>query len=345
MSVVYFGPKRKQSGLELQDAFDSLPRLDVSESMRWLQVARGACKAEAERWRTNGRRWFMSGNTFGMRTKRVAVSYESAVWCAEVYARLVEAVELKTNIDIAHEVHRMAAFLERELGGQTYTLDASALPDVVAGRADTECCKSNDWMAALLYDAVDTKPECVNLVRLRNKDAVTHVFSDDAAYSGMQMGDLLRDITSQGQEQGHTFFVMVPFMTCAAWRHITRNFQDGTKFERMEDAESLRFEGSGMSWTFWKPKHILETRDALESILVTFPDDEHVAPLKQAVREELAGAGVGLCIFQHKFPDIVSFPGEFDRIKLFIQHAGFPSQEPYKSRNGAPVRRPLACAS
>lgn len=235
----------------------------------------------------------MSGNKFGCRTKRVAVSYESAVWCAEVYARLAEAVELKTNIDIAHEVHRMAAFLERELGGQKYTLDASALLDV-AGSADNECCKSNDWMAALLYDAVDTKPECVNFVQLRNKGAVTHVFSDDAAYSGMQMGDILKDVTEQGQGQGHKFFVMVPFMTRAAWRHITRNFQDATKFQRLEDAERLWFKGLGMSWTFWKPKHILETRDALEGILVTFPDDEHLAPLKKAVREELAGAGVGL---------------------------------------------------
>jgi len=257
-------------------------------------------------------------------------------WVARVKSQLAARVEVASGADLAAEIRKMADFLESKLGGRAY--DVSGLD-----RRRLSCFKSNDWMAALLYDAMATKPRCV--VHSAAESAPVYVMADDCSYSGSQLAASLKKevaATSGARE----CFVLVPYMTRRAWRRLTGDSGNA-------GAPVTRAYGS-TKCTFWKPVFVPETRVELEAVLGTYPAVSRAR--KDAVRRSMADTevdprGVALFFLEHKIPDFLSFPCEFvvGIVKTMEDHgfddvSDYSTKQVYKKR-GARVPRPLACQS
>jgi hypothetical protein len=346
-------------GITTQEHFDSLPPIDTSQSEAWEGDARDAIACIIERREIKLRVIHRdSRDSFAMKT----IDYE-----------LSKRLEAISNRKFLYALETMARFLDRNITGKWH-----GGPEKMN---NTLCCKSTDWMYALLYDLMDNKPACIAYMRKGDKRGFnTLVQTDDCLYSGAQFSQHLVGWTSHwgfdncNWDKYEKFIIAVPFMTEFAWKErIINEF----KYKTIPSTAELRFSlvevddsiivtetptarqkrrektpydaSTKCTVILYKPTFIPSTIYVLDEIYRSLDWDERK---KNEYRDRIKGTrgsgdGAGLAFFEHRIPDATSL--RFNKeIEHFMHDRGKNIHAPYHYQHiaglgGLTTPRPLAC--
>ena len=212
-------------GVTPQEHFDSLPPIDTSQSAAWEGDARDAiahvirqCELDLHDLEKGKREFDQIFNRNYGNEKH----YEALNVIDNALAKRLEAISNRTFLEA---LENMARFLDRNITGKW-----SGDPERLESKS---CCKSTDWMYALLYDIMEKKPVCLKSTsRWDYKAFSTLVYTDDCLYSGQQFASSLFGLTTDWAytSSDHTYWdiyekiiVAVPFMTEFAWKETILN--------------------------------------------------------------------------------------------------------------------------
>jgi len=291
----------------LQSQFDSLPAIDTSASEAFARKAADAVLA-------------LEGLLRGLGRK-----------CE---ADLAKHIEFKTNADLSAEFDDMAAYLDEALGSTRFNIESS----LQLGTSES-CCRSNDWLAAALYDRLKHKPYCAG----KHGAHAALILTDDCLYTGKQMANTLMKLKTPWdiQTDATEIFVMVPYATQGGWGRIQRTIiRNKNVVDRGRVLESVQ---NNVRWMLWKPKFVLETYPLARTILDhAREEDGNIKDLQTLCQKAHEDKGVSLCFFEHKIPDYYSFPEEY--ANFLKRHLTKYRKEIYKTADGR-HNRPLECAS
>jgi len=345
-------------GVTPQEHFDSLPPIDTSQSGAWEADARDAIahvirKCEIDlHYLEKGKAEFESVFNLKFGNEK---HYEALNLIDYELAKKVEAISNRTFLEA---LEKMARFLDRNITGKW-----SGNPESL--ESEKGCCKSTDWMYALLYDIMEKKPACLKSKSKWDYGAFsTIVYTDDCLYSGQQFASKLYSLTCNWSYTSsdntdwdiyEKIIIAVPFMTEFAWKEkILNEFKRavipnsiGFRFKVVELDDSFivtetpkaRLKRHAKHPTkseivttviIYKPTFIPTTVYALDEVYKTLDwDDKMKGRYRDAVIGGRVGArGAGLAFFEHRIPDYVSFRFRWE-IEEFMQARGRNVDAPY----------------
>lgn len=347
-------------GVTPQEHFDSLPPIDASQSEAWEKDARDAIahivrKYELSHHNTAGQSGGVSPYDFLNPERNSEKDYEAMKIIDYELAKRLTAISNRTFL-VALE--KMARFLDRNVTGKWI-----GSPE----RLERErCCKSTDWMYALLYDLMEKKMTCMSATynRLVRREFNTMVFADDCLYSGQQFKSNLYSLTCNwsGTSTDCTYWdvhekiiIAVPFMTEFAWKEMILNeFKHanipnaiGFRFKVVELDDSVIVtetpkarlkrhakhpteSGTVTTVIIYKPTFIPTAVYALDEVYKTLDWDD---TMKRKYRDFIIGKrsgakGAGLAFFEHRVPDATSLRFS-DEIEEFMKARGRNIDAPY----------------
>jgi hypothetical protein len=348
-------------GVTPQENFDSLPPIDTSQSEAWEADARDAIAHIVRKYEQSLHDIADHSSEFGRfgflpPERSSEKDYEAMKIIDYELAKRLKAISNRTFLAA---LEQMARFLDRNVAGK-WTGDPERLES-------ERCCKSTDWMYALLYDLMDKKMTCTSATSNRRgrREFNTLVFTDDCLYSGQQFDSNLYSLTcnwASGTNQDCTYWdvhekiiIAVPFMTEYAWNEmILRKFKRaiipnsiGFRFKVVELDDSIivtetpkarlkRHEkhptDSDIVTTviIYKPTFIPSTVYLLDKVYETLDwDDAMKKNYRDYIIRYRGGAnGAGLAFFEHRVPDATSLRFS-DEIQAFMQSRGRNIDAPY----------------
>lgn len=345
-------------GVTPQEHFDSLPPIDTSQSEAWEADARDAIAHVIRTCEHNldnideGKGAFNSflnpkyGNERHYKALNV-IDYE-----------LAKRLRAISNREFLAALEQMARFLDRNVTG------------IWVGKPESlgheTCCKSTDWMYALLYDMMEHKMTCMSATsnRQARREYDTLVYTDDCLYSGQQFASNLWNLTCDwtysskdptNWDVHKKIIIAVPFMTEYAWKEmILREFERaiipnsrGFRFKVVELDDSIivtetpkarlerhkKFPTDSEIVTtviIYKPAFIPTTVYVLDEVFRTLDWDDK---MKKHYRDYIIGKrvgarGAGLAFFEHRIPDTTSLRFRWE-IEEFMKARGRNIDAPY----------------
>jgi hypothetical protein len=361
-------------GVTPQEHFDSLPLIDTSQSNAWEADARLAIENVIRDCQLNIDNLEYGKNEFDSFYNRKYGNenhYKALNKLALEFARRLKAISNKTFLAA---VEKMAQFLDRNIAGKWM-----GKPENLESE---KCCKSTDWMYALLYEMMENKPACLTS-RIAKQSFSTLVYTDDCLYSGQQFAVNIRSLTCDWSysERDCTdwdvyekIIVAVPFMTELAWKEkIVQEFTQsyipnaqGFRFKVVEREDSIIVTETpearlkrhkkhpteskiATTVIIYKPQFIPTTVYVLDEVYETMDWDD---TMKKAYRAHIIGnrtgaKGAGLAFFEHRIPDGTSLRFRWE-IEEFMQNRGRNIDAPYHAKHiaglgGMTTPRPLQC--